>query len=269
VNRRRPALTVIIPWCDRPEIKETLCANGEHLAAARAEVIVVACGGDQKWLAPALVAAKHPGLDLTLVAFDYAPFNKSLALNLAAAQANAGVLLVLDSDILLEPTTLPFMLDALTQDSYVRVKNVCETQAEVADPGSVIELGFSVTIGLDDGRSCTVETSTSNPQTGSRSGVGLIMVARQHFVEVGGMNSNLEGWGWEDIDLAVRLQLGLNLRAQAVGDVRHLTHESQTDSAGTQSMNMSTALRSYNAGSLQGSFDDDVVEWESETKVYR
>ena len=52
-----------------------------------------------------------------------------------------------------------------------------------------------------------------------------IFVTRNDFLAVDGMNSALAGWGFEDDDFLLRLQLGAGLRATAMGTVTHLTHD--------------------------------------------
>ena len=51
------------------------------------------------------------------------------------------------------------------------------------------------------------------------------MVKRSALVRINGMNSNLVGWGFEDIDLLIRLGLLAKLAAKRIGSAYHLAHD--------------------------------------------
>ena len=263
-----PDLAVIVPWHDRFEVRQTLETNREHFAAADAEVVVVGCGGDHGWLARTLLDDREASVPTKLVAFDPHRFNKSLAVNLGVAHTKADTLLLLDADIFLEPQTLPDLRAGVSDESYATVATVKETDPAELATGAISELGFLTSILLDDGRAVTFETSSRNMQTGARSGPGLAMTRRKHFLAVGGMNSGLVDWGWEDIDLAVRLELGLGLNRRPAGMVRHFTHSSTPNARASESQNMARAIAAYHDGVLTGTYSADLAKWESSVRVY-
>jgi hypothetical protein len=120
---------------------------------------------------------------------------------------------------------------------------------------------------LADGRRATIETNRFRLADRSRSAPGLVLLRRADFLAVGGMSSDLVGWGWEDIDLLVRLQLGLGLRQRLAGEVTHLSHDDQRrDTRGkqrteTEADNYRRCLARYMAGRLIGSYRADVARW--------
>ena len=104
-------------------------------------------------------------------------------------------------------------------------ERVFESRVQYEDAASELEeLVYSIKLSVRGGREASVETNRVRFSDGSRSAPGIVMLAREHFLEVAGMNSDLQGWGWEDLDLLVSLQLALSLRQQQAGAVVHLTH---------------------------------------------
>src|SRR5262249_20350063 len=55
-------VSVVIPWCNRAEIKATLSHNRDKLQAVGAEVVVVNCGGDLATLEALLCTVSFGGL---------------------------------------------------------------------------------------------------------------------------------------------------------------------------------------------------------------
>jgi len=52
---------------------------------------------------------------------------------------------------------------------------------------------------------------------------GMLIARRADLISVGGMNSDLSGWGFEDLDLLIRLRRR-GVRLVPCGDGIHLTH---------------------------------------------
>jgi len=83
-------------------------------------------------------------------------------------------------------------------------------------------------------------------------------------LEIGGFNSELQTWGWEDDDVLVRLQYVLNLRRVQKGEALHLTHgDDRRALGGTRSqsdqLNFIRCCRNYNKGLFLGTYHADVA----------
>ena len=106
------------------------------------------------------------------------------------------------------------------------------------------------------GRTATIEHRMTSD--GTRTGSGLIVVDREHFIEVQGFNSQLEGWGFEDYDLQIRLQLLLGLKRKTFGEAIHLSHRSAFRRE-TNSRNEAACFSNYKQGLFHGTYADDVA----------
>jgi hypothetical protein len=259
-------LSIIIPWRDRPEIATTLRENSAVFSAHNLEVVVVNCGGDAAQLRAAIEGACFGRL--RFVELKGADFNKSLALNLGVCVARAPHLFFLDTDVTLKGDFLAEALGLLDSECFVTVERAFESAATAADEESQLEeVAQLIRLVAAGGREAWVETNRTRLRDGSRSAPGLVMLSREHFVAVDGMNSDLHGWGWEDLDLLVRLQLALGLHRRQAGSVVHLTHGDELryfggrGRAGSEQINFSTCLENYRLGHLYGTYADDVRTW--------
>jgi glycosyltransferase involved in cell wall biosynthesis len=265
-----PELSIIIPWCDRPELATTLRENCAELHKPGLEVLVVNCGGDRSVLGPALAQSGLPSL--RLVSVPHGKFNKSLALNMGAHHAAGTVLFFLDADILLPQGTLTVIRSALYERSFVTVERVIESEPTGHGEGSYLqEIAYKLDLTLVTGRTVTLETNRVRFTDGSRGAPGLILLRRSDFLGVNGMNSELEAWGWEDLDLVARLELGAELRRLKAGAVTHLTHGDSarvTGEAGrgaSERLNFARCLANYLAGNVFGTYREDLANWDGET----
>lgn len=274
MNSKRPLLSLIVPWCDRPEIATTYRHNGPAIAANHAEIIISNCGGNSELLHHAFEESGQPAPKS--VTISRTPFNKSLALNIGAWLARGQWFLFLDADILLSDAFLSEIQAAFHPGIFLTVARVLETArggkrqySEISDVISSVEL-----VGRNGTRT-RVNTNHLRIADGSRSGPGLVCVTRSDFVTVGGMNSHLEGWGWEDIDLLARLQLGLGLERRETGTVTHLTHGhvgpemSRLTPQFTQARNFAECLANYALGNVQGTYSADVRAWRVRATIDR
>lgn len=263
-----PPLSIVIPWCDRDELAETLAHNRARFVASRAEVIVVNCGGDRAQLARHAAATEMPGLRVVHV--PARRFNKSLALNVGAWAARAPRLFHLDADILLgEDDLLSRARALLGRPGFVNVERVHESagQRRGHRRSHLEHVAHLIELQTRNGRRASIETNRFRLVDQSRSAPGLVLLRRADFIAVGGMSSDLEGWGWEDLDLLVRLQLGLGLRQRLAGEVTHLSHDDRRrDTRGrrrteTEADNYRRCLARYAAGHLAGTYRADLAQW--------
>jgi glycosyltransferase involved in cell wall biosynthesis len=261
-----PPLSVVIPWADRPEIGITLRRNAPLFAAAGAEVVVVNCGGDPDRLAEALAGVPLPGL--RRVEVPASGFNKGLALNLGVSAARSGRLFLLDADVVLQEDLLPRGIGLLDRPCFVTIDRVLESQPprQINRPG-LREVAHVVELVGPRNRKVRLETNRVRFRDASRSGPGLILLTREHFLAVDGMNSDLEGWGWEDLDLLARLQLALRLPRRRWGSVVHLSHGDDVRRfdgpapAANEQRNYAMCLINYGLGHYRGTCGDDVATW--------
>ena len=251
-------LTVIIPWCDRSSISEALQRNRDVLAEF--EIIVVNVAGDRGQLVRHVARAGLNNVRLVHVAA--AAFNKSLALNIGIHLASHDACLVLDADIVLDDYKVTDALQVLEEECFVTLGRVAHVREEggQAAPG-LRYLRNLIELELADGRITQVETSSLSNVDKSRSGPGILLARKSWLVGVSGYNSRLQGWGWEDIDMIVRLQFsGLQRRQYGFG--LHLTDEHPPSSLETkresEARNRLLAYNNYAAGNLRGTLEQDV-----------
>jgi hypothetical protein len=255
-------VSVIIPWRNRPAIRETLSKNAERLIASGAEVLIVNGGGDLKQLREltsnpvrgAIRLVDLPGVGV---------FNKSECLNIGAFSSRTGHVFVLDADIVLTTDFLEQALEAISCDAcFVSVAEVIESEPNnLGLPRSLVLKWVTTTELLyEGGRTASIQFGVD--KYGIRTGPGLVVVKKEHFIAVGGFNSKLQGWGYEDYDFQIRLQLGLGLKRISLGQVQHLSHPRSQTAGASNARNTATCKENYERGELQGTFSADVSRWE-------
>jgi GT2 family glycosyltransferase len=237
-----------------------------------AELLIVNCGGDQSTLARCL----PPALPQTakIVQMPTVDFNKSLALNLGAYQARSNVLLFLDADVILASDTVRRMLARLDRRSFITVARVIEKRRVESGAGAIRAFSSAFNLVLLDGRKAKAVTNAVWPNDGARSAPGLIMLHRHVFIKIGGMNSELAGWGWEDVDLVIRLQIGCGLKRICVGKAQHLSHSDEVRAIGaatranSEIRNFEQSLANYAIGRFVGTYANDVVGFAKGCMLY-
>jgi hypothetical protein len=84
---------------------------------------------------------------------------------------------------------------------------------------------------------------------------------------VGGFNSAVTGWGFEDVDLHFRLQFVLHLKLRAVGRALHLTHGDEVRYVVSGSVeqdhrrNMILCANNYSREDFMGTCERDGERW--------
>jgi glycosyltransferase involved in cell wall biosynthesis len=194
------------------------------------------------------------------------PFNKSLALNVGAHHAHGETLFFLDADLELHEGSCSAGLRLVSDDCAVTLDRVVESAAK---QGRVYEhlhsIVNSIELETDEGRVVRLETNRRHLHDGSRSAPGMVFVRKSRFEQVGGMNSDLTGWGWEDLDLLARLQLAAGMRIERAGTATHLTHADEARSisgphrAANESHNAAMCMANYGLGYYLGTYADDVA----------
>jgi hypothetical protein len=272
-----PSLSVLIPWNNREELSATLFHNQLWMAQSCSEVLILNCGGDQ------------PLLNRLLLATDLTPrirclhiptnsFNKSLALNIGLHFSRAKVTFVLDSDVLVESDFIRDAIERIHQGSFVTVKEMHESNSlapycqnrltEILRAGALSSITFrhSMEFTFRDGNSVRHDALLSLP-SGTRSGTGLLLGSRDNLIHVGGYQSKLEHWGWEDDDIQFRLKCVLGLNHCEIGNAIHLTHGDEQRNLGGKTKKISdeenfyACCKHYAEEDFQGSYAKDIDTW--------
>jgi hypothetical protein len=196
-------------------------------------------------------------------------FNKSLALNLGSQVAFGEAFLFLDTDVVLDSGALTLARENLAPGSYFQLAGVRESQARPPYRGVLGRVRQSIGLETLDGRSAWVDTQSVHCPVGTRAAPGLVALLRSDFLRIGGMNSALCGWGFEDVDLLLRLQIELGLTPRIQGQATHLSHGdehrqlgSDNSRATSEQRNRILAFARYHAGLWQGTLEADWRAWE-------
>lgn len=259
-----PTYSVVIPWCDRPEILITLEKNRAVYERHAAEIVVVNAGGDYEALT-ALV--KTAGVsNVRCIDLPGAVFNRSLCANIGALVSRGEIIFLLDVDIVLESDVLAEACQYFENGArYVTISRIVESRVERVSKPDDPDLSFLeelretrelVTV---DGRRAVLRNVTS--PRGRRTGDGLVLLKKRDLLDIGGLNSMLTGWGYEDTDLQLRLQFVLGLERMEAGEVTHLTHSYAPKDLASWRRNMAMSARNYSRQHYKGSFDDDARIW--------
>jgi len=228
------ALSVVIPYCRRPELVQTIVeglvpAVGEALF----DIVVVECGPPDDATRSLLqnIPTKH---SISWFMID-TPFNKSLAINVGVSETASDLLMLLDADVLVSRDFIDHAL-----------------------------------LTVADGRVCCLgEVTESLAPDRVRSAPGTIVLTRRDFIAVDGMNSNLKGWGFDDLDFLLRLRVG-GVRIDRYGSGVHITHGDEVRDLlpgltkwESDSLNRGRSHAGIIRGDIFGTYAQDVAEWGS------
>jgi hypothetical protein len=257
--------SVVIPWRDRLELKDTLAANAAVFERHAAEVLIVNCGGD-----PAVVSGmlrERPVPFARQILLPTASFNPPLAKNIGTLYGAGRYVLFLDADISLISDLLDRAERALERHRcFVQVHTVYESQpTQPSGLAHLKEIVYTQRLVFDDGR--VVRLRRRLGHDGSGAGPGLIAVGRQSLIEVGGFNSALGDWGFEADDLQIRLQAVTNLSLKCTGRALHLTSSRDPHAVAGETRkeaarrNKLTCADAYSRGLFRGTYDEDARVW--------
>ncbi len=272
-------MNVVIPWNNRPEIGRTVASNAPGFKAHGLGVTVVNCGGDFEQLRELI---RPTMIDAILVNLPSCPFNPSLARNLGIAHSPSDYLLMLDADVIMSEQTLSECLLRMGSDRMLtitrmreegrhprRVASQTNNQLEETIRSSAVEFMWST------GETPNVETFRWYSSDGSRGGQGQLLVLRDHLLAIDGYSSSLKGWGFEDIDILVRLQHVRGLKHERLGEVMHLSHSDQSRALGgtnreaNNQRNFEIASAAYRSGHFQGTLSKDLADHLPQTELHR
>jgi hypothetical protein len=265
-----PPCSVIIPWANRKELAVTMRENRALYSTHGIETIVMNVGGDVNRLLDMLVDADVP--NVTVIDLPGATFSRALGLNIGA-QASAGeMLFFMDADIILRSDIFADALGVLrSRDCFVAVQDIYETPPpELSGPDrptKAIDWGFlsewttMTEMVTRDGRRAVHRRRIFPGRT--RAGDGLVLLRKEHFYAVNGLNAGLVGWGYEDCDFQNRVQWLLGLERVEAGEVEHLPHgrESLDSQAHSSRLNMRACIDNYYREHYLGTLDADCERW--------
>ena len=256
----RMRVSIVIPWCNRPEIARSLPGNEAWLQETQAEVIIVSSACDSHQLRELVAPSSYRGIRLLHID-GVEHFNKPECLNVGTFFSRTDWVLTLDADIILNSAFLEASFKAIAdRERFTTVKEVAELGPEIrtqpSDPhGAILQRIITTEVVHEMG---TARHQYGVDKHGTRSGVGLVLVKKEHFVAVQGLNSNLRGWGYEDFDFQIRLQLGRGLERIYLGHAEHVSHASALSANLSHSRNISIAWQNYAQGKLDGTYQIDV-----------
>jgi glycosyltransferase involved in cell wall biosynthesis len=263
--RDKPSLSILIPWCERDELRLTLAANAPVFRAHDAEILVLNCGGSSERLRGLITASEATGvrqLDISVPGF-----NRSLALNVGLAHAKADTVFTLDADIVLLG---PLPVEAMDERSFLTIESVYESApfdakqtrngSAVASPKSAF-LEFTFRGGVKVRHQLSLRNALGNVRSGN---TGLLLAKKGDLLNIHGYNSDLDSWGWEDDDVLVRLQYALRRRRVQSGAALHLTHGDngrflRGPRIQSNQRNFIKCCRNYNNGLFLGSYHSDIA----------
>lgn len=259
------AVSVIIPWSNRAEIEVALALNRPEFEAVGAEVMVVNCGGDGAMLASAIKRSGYQGV--RRIDIPVFKFNKCLAINLGVHLCRRKLLFLLDTDIILGEGFLKEALPLISAINYTTVERVVEKESSPPSPSYLMSMSQKTEFTCRDGKIIRFEHERLYFDDNSRAGYGLVVMRKEDFHAIGGMNSQLQTWGYEDHDLHLRLNAVLGLSVIRVGRATHLTHgDNKRNLGGTtksesHSLNVAISYDNYARGNFMGTYEADVAQW--------
>jgi hypothetical protein len=267
---------IIITWRDRGELRQALPRFGAAAARLGGEVAVVNYGGSME-----LLRGQVAGCDghVRVVEVPNTPyFHKARALNLGAASTARDLLFFCDADILLEPEVLEGLVEKLMQraDSFATLKGVRETELNARGGNNVVCFGYELRVRVANGRELRIVDHEEDAVDGTRNAPGLLLVRREHFLQIEGFNSQLHGWGWEDQDMIARLTLGAGLHRILDGSALHISHADSLRIAHYPVSNrwesrdrmFRQALENYDRGDFLGTYSADIREAPSRVVLF-
>ncbi len=258
-------VSVIVPcWGERVrEVGDCVFRNWQEFGNLVKEFIIVTELGSHLQLRAELQRAFSGIPPMKVVSIEINDkVTKGRLLNAAAANSKANLLLFLDCDILLTTKCVEQMVEVTAYGNMAYLSKLTSNLTEtLSSEGYVDIIRHVVEIRLVDGRAASVERSALYLHTGCRSGPGIVCLARTQFLEVEGYNGSLVGYGWEDIDLLLRIGLVTGGVAIGVGSGVHkslrLSRTQLNNRLAQESENYQNCLADYCLGILSGTLKDD------------
>ncbi len=253
-------LDIIIPIKNRSTVLR--CISTLLSEIARCEEIclgqVLLCdGGSQSTDCQAQMQQLSQLAQVKILACPHLGFNKGWLINQGLAAATAPLVLVSDVDILWNKAALSRL--GIAAASHPRclysVKSVQESEASAVAPQRP---RYAYCLEQTPAGSAVRIYLAPPSLTRDRPGCGLLCGQKKLFQQVGGYRHCFQGWGWEDQDLLIRVQL-LGVEIAELGTVVHLSHgddqrnlENKQPPVQSRDRNILRSLKRISQGRLLG-----------------
>lgn len=250
-------LTIIMTVKDRSEIIETLQYLDKEFKELRPlEILIVSQDKSILYLESELRNLHHINTIVKIIQYPCEKFNKSLAINIGISKAKGEKILQLDVDIQIDLFNLEQMVKGLVKDSFVILKEIKESEEDVIE-GDIKEFKFSLGfkfLNID----ISVDTSKYYFNTGTRMAPGMLLAWKKDLIQVQGYDSNLEGYGFEDIDIIIRLK-ALGRKLFEIGCGHHILKITDVSRRKSDSNNLWYCVDKYHVGNFLGTMDQDLI----------
>jgi len=274
-------ISFIIPcWGDRHEFEKCFMDNLKNIGSNVAEIII---GTDNQTAISIKSILKKtissfsdnalPSIRLIVV---FGKVNKSLILNICYKISRSKNILFCDCDVIIPLDTLRKMYNHSENGDIAYIEKVHNIDID----NTIIDKNMStissiknlIKITANNGASVTVEKNAIFPSESARSGPGIIAINREFFKIADGYNSKLEGYGWEDIDLMIRVGLVSHAQIKPTGiahERRNIPDRKTLDRRLlSDSRNYQNCLANYCIGETKGTFTYDSTNTKYETFNY-
>ncbi|WP_420574471.1 galactosyltransferase-related protein [Kordia sp.] len=256
-------VTIIIPWSNRPDLADSLEKNYNIFNVDHIEIIIVNFGGNVEEVTTIVNASALKNIELIHIESDV--FNKSKALNIGVHHAKNDTIFILDCDIVINDAISDITANLKDDNSFLTLDKTVESNRSDKKiiKGEVKELAYYIGFKGQDGNEVMVETNRMFLSENARSCPALLMMSKANFIKIGGMNADLVGWGWEDIDLVYRLEYH-GIKRVKKGNCIHLSHSDnkryliKEDKATNEDLNFKKALANYLIGDFLGTYEEDI-----------
>ena len=261
--------SVIIPWRNRDELEVSLTKNLPFFLDFEIELLIVNMGGDMERLSQLISDSgiKDSKVNLRVVTLYTDFFNKSFALNWGLKVASLDKVFVLDADIILEGDVFIKANEALNGGNFVNIGTVIESEQKATkSTGDIASVSHYIELEFQTDKPVKILTNKFSFSDNSRSAPGLLFAERKHLLDIGGFDSDLQNWGWEDLDVIVRLQTVCQLSQVLCGSVVHLSHGDDSrdltniNKTDSENINFNKCMKKYKNSNFSGSYIRDTSE---------
>lgn len=256
-------VTIVIPWSNRPDLAESLKMNHSKFNVDHIEIIIVNFGGNTEEANEIVNASALNNIKLLHIKSDV--FNKSKAINIGVYHAQNETIFILDCDIVINDAINDITVALKDENSFLTLLKTTESNrsSKKIIEGEIKELAYYIGFKGKNGKEVLVETNRMFLSENARSCPGLVILSKSNFIKIGGMNADLVGWGWEDIDLVYRLEFH-GIERVKKGNCIHLSHSDtkryliKEDKATNEDLNFKKALANYLIGDFLGTYEEDI-----------
>jgi predicted glycosyltransferase involved in capsule biosynthesis len=261
-------LSIVIPWCNRKELRAALPGLCAAATMAQGDITIVNYTGTPALLQEYLPIEPSPIRVVEVTGPKY--FNKARALNIGAYYSSGQVLFFCDCDIIVNPQDIVDLATEVQKNagSFATLAGVRESIQNSRQAGNVVCFGYELNIRIANGRQLRIVDNEEDAKDGTRQAPGLLLVNRKDFLGVSGYNGRLHGWGWEDQDMIARLTLSAGLVRIQRHCVTHLSHDDLARMAyyppassrwESRDRMFRQALAFYDCADFAGTYDHDWV----------